>query len=295
MMHLYQSTKILNYFYEWPKTRQEANIFAKEVFRVPNFWKDLAKKLSYQIVAAGGDTAIKLSVWQTMYGGTWSPQDYPDSMSQKPFFAAIMAFLPTCFLTVPFDNAYRAYYADKTWPVELRRNYTSPLQALIRIPFEENPSYLFRGAFPIAANQFMFWTIFIANYNYLKNKFFMLWVYNDWSYEFCKLCMMTFSYGMGVLCSYPFYHIREMVDLWPKERGGFCTWNNNYRVAAKWMISNVELLGYNYFRNFTLWQNRYGIPYFIATWVADSLGMMSNNHESVNSLEAQFPIFSEGV
>ncbi len=56
-----------------------------------------------------------------------------------------MAITPTAHLTVPFENARRAYYADKTWPVELRRNYTSPTQALLRIPFEEGPYYLFRG------------------------------------------------------------------------------------------------------------------------------------------------------
>lgn len=46
-LHLQQNAKILNYFYEWPKTRQEANIYAKEVFRVPNFWKDLTKKMAF--------------------------------------------------------------------------------------------------------------------------------------------------------------------------------------------------------------------------------------------------------
>ena len=51
----------------------EANIFAKEVFRVPNFWKDMFKKISWGLVAAGGDTAVKLSAWQYIYGGTWSP------------------------------------------------------------------------------------------------------------------------------------------------------------------------------------------------------------------------------
>ena len=45
-------------FYEWPKTRQEANIYMKEVFRVPNFWKDMAKKLTWGFVQAGGSTAI---------------------------------------------------------------------------------------------------------------------------------------------------------------------------------------------------------------------------------------------
>jgi hypothetical protein len=29
--------------------------------------------MAFQTVAAAGDTAIKLSVWQTVFGGTWSP------------------------------------------------------------------------------------------------------------------------------------------------------------------------------------------------------------------------------
>jgi hypothetical protein len=98
----------------------------KEVFKVPNFWKDMTKKLTFGMVAAGGDTAIKLSAWQTVFGGTWSPNDFPDSNSFKAFVCGIFAFGPTCALTVPFENARRAYYADKTWPHELRRNYTSP-------------------------------------------------------------------------------------------------------------------------------------------------------------------------
>ncbi len=45
----------------------------KETFRVPNFWKDMAKKITFGLVAAGGDTAIKLACWQSVFGGTWSP------------------------------------------------------------------------------------------------------------------------------------------------------------------------------------------------------------------------------
>lgn len=62
-LHVQHAAQTLNQFYEWPKTRQEYNIFAKETFRVPNFWKDLGKKLTWGLVMAGGDTAIKLSFW----------------------------------------------------------------------------------------------------------------------------------------------------------------------------------------------------------------------------------------
>lgn len=64
----------------------------------------------------------------------------------------MIAFTPTCWLTIPFENARRAYYADKTWPVELRKGYTSPTNALFRIPIEEGPYFLFKNGFPIFAN-----------------------------------------------------------------------------------------------------------------------------------------------
>jgi len=63
IQHIGSSAYIMNQFYEWPKTRMEYNIFAKEVFRLPDFWKDFAKKTCFNLVQAGGDTAIKLAAW----------------------------------------------------------------------------------------------------------------------------------------------------------------------------------------------------------------------------------------
>ena len=144
-------------------------------------------------------------------------------------------------------------------------------------------------------NQFTFWTMFGFAYIYLKNKFFLFWIYNDFKYEVCKAGFMGFAHFVATMVSYPWYMIREMVDLWPKERGGHCTWNNSYRECAKWMVNNMEWNYYNYFRGYVQWQKRYGVPYFIAIWMADSLGMYSNCNESYNSYETQFPIFSESV
>jgi hypothetical protein len=64
---------VLNQFYEWPKSRSEYNIFFKEVFRLPDFWSELSKKIVFGLVTASGDTAVKLAMWQHIYGGTWSP------------------------------------------------------------------------------------------------------------------------------------------------------------------------------------------------------------------------------
>lgn len=71
--HFHSCMSVMSQFYEWPKTRSEYNIFFKETMRVPDFWKELTKKLMFGMVAAGGDTAVKLASWQYIYGGTSSP------------------------------------------------------------------------------------------------------------------------------------------------------------------------------------------------------------------------------
>jgi solute carrier family 25 oxoglutarate transporter 11 len=207
----------------------------------------------------------------------------------------VVAATPTCWTGVPFEMARRAYYADKTWPIELRKGYTSPTNALIRIPFEEGPTYLFKGGFPIIASSWMFWTSHFMLYSWMKNKFFFLWLYNDFSYNYIKAGMMGISFFCSSIISYPFYFTREMVDIWPKERGGHCTWNNSYRQCAKFMIENFDSFFYNYLQGYTRWVRRYGAIYFIGSWLADNSGMFSNCNEAHNSLEAQFPISSEYI
>jgi hypothetical protein len=114
-----------------------------------------------------------------------------------------LAALPTCWTAVPFEMANRAYYADKTWPLEYRRNYKSPLNALIRIPFEEGPSYLFKGTLPIVYRDLIFFSYLFSIYAWLKNKLFFFWVYNDFSYNHMKFLMLSFTWVSATFASYP--------------------------------------------------------------------------------------------
>lgn len=44
------------------------------------------------------------------------------------------------------------------------------------------------------------------------------------------------SVYFGCVFSYPWaVVIREMVEFWPKDKGGVCTWDGNYRKAAVWV------------------------------------------------------------
>lgn len=126
----------------------------------------------------------------------------------------------------------------------------------------------------------MFFSFFFSSYSWLKNKMFFFWVYNDFSYEYCKLLMMGFSWVGATFTSYPFYFAREMVDLWPKERGGHCTWQNNYRVAMSWVLYNQDIFFTNFFSGYFNYMAKKGVPVFIAFWIADNLGMFSNISDS---------------
>jgi len=177
----------------------------------------------------------------------------------KHLVCALFAVIPTCYTGVPFENARRAYYADRSWPIELRRGYSSPLNALLRIPFEEGPYYLFKGGYPLAISAFIFWTSYFTFYSWAKNKFFFLWLYQDFNYDYIKFGMSSISFFAASLMSYPSYYIRTMVDIWPKERGGHCTWKNNYKECLKWMVENVDILYYNYLPGYWTWFRRVGI------------------------------------
>jgi len=177
----------------------------------------------------------------------------------------------------------------------MRKGYSSPINALLRIPIEEGPYFLIKNGFPIFTSQWMFWTTYCNFYIFIKNKFFFLWVYNDFNYDYIKLGNMAISFTMASLFSYPFYFAREMVDIWPKERGGHCTWNNSYRNCTKWMIEYMDMLYFNFLAGYWRWFRRYGATYFIGLWMADSLGMFSNSNESWASLEVQFPFASENL
>ena len=191
--------------------------------------------------------------------------------------------------------ARRAYYADKSWPVELRKGYTSPTNALLRIPFEEGPYYLIKGGFPIAMSAWVFWVTQFELYAWAKNKFYFMWTYNDFSYNFVKTAMLGMSFGFASIMAYPAYFTREMVDIWPKERGGHCTWDNNYRQCYKWMVENMDMLYYNFLSGYWRWVRRYGAGYLIGLWMADNLGMFSNCNEAHNSVDVQFANESESI
>lgn len=59
-------------------------------------------------------------------------------------------------------------------------------------------------------------------------------------YTPCKYVMASFSAYLACAFTYPFaVTARQMIELWPKDKGGVCTWNGNYRKAMSWLWCKV--------------------------------------------------------
>lgn len=97
----------------------------------------------------------------------------------------------------------------------------------------------------------------------------------EWPYDLTKFMCATFSTYLACVFSYPFGIMsRQMVEMWPKEKGGVCTFQGNYRKAMVWLwyhdYSSNMFPGFmnNYFWRQAPWM-------FSALWIADSFGMFT--------------------
>jgi solute carrier family 25 oxoglutarate transporter 11 len=231
------------------------------------------------------DYGMRFASFQYWWGGTYSPREFADFNTIKYLLFAHWSAFIICWTGIPFEVARKAYFADQTWPTELRKGYRSPLHALMKIPFVEGPLYLFKGGLLIYAGNSMFtsWCFFF--YTWIKNKLFFLWVYNDIPYSWVKLFAMSFGFTAGSIVGYPFYRLKEIIDTWPKERGGHDTFEGSYYNALKWYRQNFDSYHTVLMQGYWKWFTRKGIIFFLAMWQADNLGLFTNYQANYNSFE----------
>lgn len=147
----------------------------------------------------------------------------------------------------------------------------------------------------IAARDWIFYTFFCGFYAWLKNKLFFFWTYYDFSYNYIKAILMTGSWAAAWALAYPFHYARELVDLWPKERGGHCTWNNSYNNAIRWMFENIDIMFTNFFPNYWKLMLRKGLPVLGMMWFFDNYGFFTNVMDPHLNLHTMFPASMESV
>jgi len=271
-----ENAKLLLKHYERPSGFNQTKTFIKEVLKMDNFRHGIKNRLQYAFVIGSVDIANRLAVYRTCNSGWYRPFGSFEVNYYRRLPGVLFAALATSWISVPFDLAKMAYYADKTFPQELQRGYTSYLNALRRIPFEEGPYFLFKNCFPFLMRNFFQTSTLFFMYDWLKDKFGgVTYRMSDFPYALTKSIIAFFSVYFACVFSYPWaVTIREMVDLWPKEKGGVCTFQGNYRKAAVWLWYHD--FGSNYFPGFMnnyFWRQA---PWMLTSlWIADKLGMFT--------------------
>jgi hypothetical protein len=271
-----ENAKLLLKHYEWPKGLNQYRIFFRETLKMDNFRLGLKNRLQYALVLGSTDIAARLATFRYVNAGWNRTFGTVEVNFYRKIPPTLFAALASCWVSVPFEMAKLAYYADKTFPEDLRKGYKSYLNALRRIPFEEGPYYLFKNSFPFMARNFFQTGTLFYTYDFLKDKLGTVTnTASDYPYSLTKAIVAGFATYLACVFSYPWaVTIREMVDLWPKEKGGHCTFNNNYRQAAVWLWYHD--FGSNYFPGFFhnyFW--RQAPMLFTSLWVADNLGMFT--------------------
>lgn len=269
-----RNSKLLAKYYEPPTTVTQARTWFNAVTNLESFNKGRVDARQLTLYGAFFDIGLKLAVlrqfnsgWQSNFGGF-----------EYSFYRKIPTFYAAFVVTSPFgvigDMVQRAYVADRTFPSELQKGYTSFFNALRRIPFEEGPYYLFRNTFPLfMKHSFGPFTAFYS-YDWLVDKLSVIWRTSNTPMWPVKWWCAGFSAWLGAVFSYPFVHaVKDMVDLWPK-KNGVDLWKGSYRKAAvtlwygpSWNIGFAGLFKRYFWHVFPLW--------FTSILLADQFGMFS--------------------
>jgi solute carrier family 25 oxoglutarate transporter 11 len=228
---------------------------------------------------------MRFASFKKFFGGTWSPVCLTDFNGPKYFFFAYLSAIPVCWMGIPLEVARKAYYADLTWPEELRKGYRSPLHALLKIPFNEGPLFLFKGGMlPYIGNvQVTAMTFF--TYTWCTNKVFFLWLYNEIPESWVRFWCLNIAFAFGSAFGYPIYFLKEMVETWPKERGGHDTFKGSYYNALKFMRQNYDRYNTTFYQGYWRWFRTQGIIFYIACWQADKMGLFDNYRTDFNNIQ----------
>jgi solute carrier family 25 oxoglutarate transporter 11 len=234
---------------------------------------------------------LRLSALHYFWGGTWSPNCYADANSIKYLAACTFGAYAVCWTSIPFEVARKAYFADQSWPENLRKGYRSPLHALFKIPIQEGPYFLFKGGLVTYMANAQFTSVCFWAYTWLKNKLFFTYLYNGINYNWVKFWSLNVSFAAGSIFSYPILFLREMMEVWPKERGGRCTFQGSYWNALKW-FKHYYADGFytTMMQGYWRWFRTQGVILYIAMWVADDMGLFANNTSDLGTIHNIFAL-----
>lgn len=215
------------------------------------------------------DIGARLFMFRHWVGGYWQPNGTINVDVWRRVIPAVLSSLVSCWVVAPFEIAQKAFQADLKYPPELRKNYRSSVNALLRLPFEEGPAFLFKNSIPTMAGTFVESLVLFFATDY----------FFDWSrfahfesgipFAPMKAASISMAVLLSALASYPFkVTARNVIEFFP---GVGEKYSFQYRkglldviVSARYSMNYHGLARY-------LWTR--GPRLFVLLWVAEWLGM----------------------
>lgn len=162
--------KLLRKTYEPPKNLTQLKIFFKEVRNMDNFRLGLKNRLQYGALIGFADVGLRLAIWKWLTGGIYRSWAGADFEFWRKILPTVFVSALTSWFSIPFEVSRAAYYADRTYPKELQKGYTSILNTLRRIPQEEGIFYLFKGSLPIMLKNYFSFSFLVYLYDFTIEK-----------------------------------------------------------------------------------------------------------------------------
>ena len=217
------------------------------------------------------DLGLRMFMFRSWVGGYYQPIGSVNADVWRRFIPSIAASLVTCWIVAPFEIAKKAYLADLKYPENLRRNYKSSIDALLKLPFQEGPAFLFKNSLPTMLGTFLetFGLFYFTDYFLDFARF--LHFESGVPYSPSKAVAIGIGTFMSCILAFPFKKTaRNMIELYPRQVGSDL-YAGQYRKAMI-QVSGNKFYSSNYhgFANY-LWIR--GPRLFIFVWVAESLGL----------------------
>lgn len=123
-------------------------------------------RVSYAIMAGSLDIGTRFAVFRYLTSGIYQSYGSVNTEAWRRIAPTVAASALTSWIMGPLEIARAAYHGDRSFPVELRKGYTSPHQALFKMATTQ-PYALFKNSLPTVAASYVQSSFMFAIFEYL--------------------------------------------------------------------------------------------------------------------------------
>ncbi|CAG9311988.1 unnamed protein product [Blepharisma stoltei] len=272
---IYNPASDLLHYYQAPDSLHSLRIFVRQMMKMENFRHEVISGIMFNSAYGLAFQTSRFYLWKDYAGG------YPHEFHTvnvdwgKSLITAGAIGLVTCWIPVPFHNVSIRFEQDKILPKEYARGYRNHLHAAITILKKDGMYPFVRSAGPIMGEAFgetlglFFWTDFWKE----KSRHMKHWGTDQPGTPECWLRAAYVSLGVysGLFMGYPFRLLRHFVEELPKNSKGELFFTNY--AEAFWKALSDQFYIAQMWNGFHAYLFKAGVPLFLTTWFADSIGI----------------------